>query len=326
MDLITIGIPIYNVEKYVERALLSALNQTYPNIEYIIVDDKGSDNSMKIVEQIKNSHIRGAAMKTIDHVVNRYLGATRNTAIENAKGKYIYFFDSDDEITPDCIEILHSEIVKTDADFVGGSRKILKGDETVFTENYPDFFTKDKEKTVLSYFNNTSLYITNKLFKVSFLNENNLRVGLGTIEDINFSFRVALKATKVCHISKITYLYYMNDMSVSSAGVLKKKLFESLLHVFEEEQELIKQAEWSKMLRIKVKKKFFAQRLLAANDALKSKDNVQHYIQDYLNPHFFDKDIWKSMTLFVFYLYSQMPLGIKKVTIPILMTIKNLLK
>jgi glycosyltransferase involved in cell wall biosynthesis len=59
MDLITLSMPVYNVEKYVEKALLSALNQTYKNIEFIIVNDRGSDNSMEIVRRIISGHPRG---------------------------------------------------------------------------------------------------------------------------------------------------------------------------------------------------------------------------------------------------------------------------
>jgi glycosyltransferase involved in cell wall biosynthesis len=59
MDLITLAIPVYNAEKYIERALLSALTQTYPNMEYLIVDDRGNDNTMNIIHEIISTHPRG---------------------------------------------------------------------------------------------------------------------------------------------------------------------------------------------------------------------------------------------------------------------------
>ena len=98
---VTLSMPIYNVALYVERALLSALNQTFESIEFLIVDDKGSDNSMDIVRRIISEHPRGKDVRIIEHEKNIGLGATRNTAIDNANGEYLFFMDSDDEITPD---------------------------------------------------------------------------------------------------------------------------------------------------------------------------------------------------------------------------------
>ena len=77
---VSLAIPIYNVSLFVERALLSVLNQTYDNIEYLIVDDKGQDDSMDIVHRIIKDHPRGKDVRIIEHPYNIGLGATRNTA------------------------------------------------------------------------------------------------------------------------------------------------------------------------------------------------------------------------------------------------------
>jgi glycosyltransferase involved in cell wall biosynthesis len=95
MDKITLAMPVYNVEKHIEQALLSAFNQTYDNIEFLIVDDRGADNSMKIVNDIILEHSRGKDVRIIAHPQNIGTGATKNTAIKNATGKYIFFMDSD---------------------------------------------------------------------------------------------------------------------------------------------------------------------------------------------------------------------------------------
>ncbi|KAA6338764.1 Chondroitin synthase [termite gut metagenome] len=103
---ITLSMPVYNVEKYVERALLSALNQTFESIEYLIVDDKGTDNSMDVVRKLIANHPREKDVRIIDHGVNQGLGAARNSAIKEAKGEYLYCMDSDDEITKNCCKTL----------------------------------------------------------------------------------------------------------------------------------------------------------------------------------------------------------------------------
>ena len=84
LPLITLGIPIYNAAGLIERTLLSALNQTYPNIEFIFVDDKG--DSMDIVRRVAGEHPRGSAVRIIDQVVNQGTGAARNTIVEKATG------------------------------------------------------------------------------------------------------------------------------------------------------------------------------------------------------------------------------------------------
>ena len=91
---VTLSMPIYNVAPYVERALLSALNQTFESIEFLLVDDRGTDNSMDIVRRIIKDHPRGKDVRIIEHPHNIGLGATRNTAIDNAQGEYLFFMDS----------------------------------------------------------------------------------------------------------------------------------------------------------------------------------------------------------------------------------------
>ena len=124
--LVSVGIPVYNVELYIEKCLLSVFAQTYQNLEILIIDDCGSDSSMKIVSDLMHSHKQGNLIKVIRHQNNKGLGEARNTAIDNAKGDYIYFLDSDDFIENNTIEILLHEAEEYNADVVmASSRKIL---------------------------------------------------------------------------------------------------------------------------------------------------------------------------------------------------------
>ena len=87
---VTIGIPVYNVEKYIRESLDSALAQTYPNIEFLICDDCGTDSSIAIVEEYQNSHPRGKDIRIVQQPRNMGLGCARNRMIAEAKGKYIF--------------------------------------------------------------------------------------------------------------------------------------------------------------------------------------------------------------------------------------------
>ena len=85
--LVSIGIPIYNVELYIEKCLNSVFAQTYMNLEVLAIDDCGQDKSMDIVYDLHKTHPRGAILKIIKHEFNKGLGKARNTAINNASGK-----------------------------------------------------------------------------------------------------------------------------------------------------------------------------------------------------------------------------------------------
>ncbi|MDR2690799.1 MAG: glycosyltransferase [Dysgonamonadaceae bacterium] len=213
--------PVYNVEKYVERALLSALNQTYKNIEFIIVDDRGSDNSMEIVRRIISGHPRGKQVRIIEHERNIGLGAGRNTAIENAEGKYLFFMDSDDKISPDCIDKLYAKMQEENVDFVEGScQMLLQSGEIIgdlFIYTCPNL--KGHLEVARQFFEkrNQSLHIAlwNRLYQLSFLRNNRILCNSNHLnEDIIFSFQVFFNAFSCSFIPDITYFYYDTPDSI----------------------------------------------------------------------------------------------------------------
>lgn len=100
-DIVTIVIPVYNVECFLNRCLESVVNQTYKDLEIILVDDCSPDNSPKLCEEWAQ---RDQRIKVIHKPVNQGLGMARNTGLENATGEYIFFFDSDDYVSSDVVE------------------------------------------------------------------------------------------------------------------------------------------------------------------------------------------------------------------------------
>ena len=110
--LVTIVVPMYNVEKYIEKCINSLLNQTYQNIEIIIINDGTKDNSLAIAERKAKEDRR---IKIISQP-NQGLSAARNTGIDNASGDYICFVDSDDFIHTDYVKLLLECILENDVD------------------------------------------------------------------------------------------------------------------------------------------------------------------------------------------------------------------
>ena len=113
-DLISIVVPIYNVEKYLDRCLNSIVNQTYTNLEIILVDDGSPDNCPAMCDEWAKKDSRIKAI----HKKNAGLGMARNTGIDHATGEYICFFDSDDYVALDLVEKAYASIIKYHADTV----------------------------------------------------------------------------------------------------------------------------------------------------------------------------------------------------------------
>ncbi len=229
---VTIGFPVYNVEKYISRSLRSILNQDLDNYEIIIVDDCGTDNSMRIVNELIGKHPRKDHVHIIKHENNSGLAEARNTAIKNALGKYIYFVDSDDYITADALRLLYEAAERYQAEVVIGSNYKQKNDEIWVDESdvYPDiqFLRKDEFKTYLyshikDIMPNTAWNI---LFSVSFLHNNHLLFpNIRFQEDIAFDTLYHPCIQRLVLLHNFTYYYLfradslMNFQHRSSIGV-----------------------------------------------------------------------------------------------------------
>lgn len=235
---VSLVIPLYNVEKYIERSLLSALNQTFQNIEYILVDDKGTDNTIKIVNEIITFHPRKSAIKLISHSQNSGLGATRNTGIDNASGKYIIFMDSDDYLHSNAIELLSSAAENDNADLCIGSYSSIdftKSGKTKEWKGTRSILIDYKNSIAAKYLKNGyPVESWNKLYNLQFLKKNNIRcIDNNNHEDLYFSFQVALNVKIVSIVPEITYIYSFREGSIMSSYQEKNyiDLAESLEHI-----------------------------------------------------------------------------------------------
>lgn len=222
--LVTIAMPIYNAALYVEKSLLSALNQTFPSIEYLLVDDKGQDKSMEIVTRILKTHPRAGDVRIIDQVNNQKTGAARNAGIDNATGKYLLFMDSDDLLSLDCVEQLYNEMQIHPVDFVAGAiNRITTTGEIFDYELYAPiekYITEESNAVAeYCYMHNGNIFPMsyNKLYNLSFLRQNQIRcIPHFLIEDPWFTYQVILSAHSCSLLKDITYFYLVNENSVTS--------------------------------------------------------------------------------------------------------------
>ena len=226
--LVSIGIPVYNVEPYIEKCLLSVLNQTYSDLEILIVDDCGKDNSISIVERIKNSHPRGNQIRILKQPYNKGSGEARNMAIQYAKGKYLYFLDSDDYIELNTIGIMVNYAEKYHTDVVNASTRIISyetGEEfPAFT--YPSFkLIKGKDEFAKFVCQDLKWHIGvaswNNLFLMSFLIQNNLFFSARKDEDALFLSDYYSEVECAVLLPNITYNYVIRPGSIMGNQIRK---------------------------------------------------------------------------------------------------------
>lgn len=213
---VSIIIPVYNAAQYIKRCLNSVVKQTFQDVECILVDDCGLDNSMNIATEFINKYEGNITFSIIRHECNKGQSAARNTALHYAKGDYIYFLDSDDSITFDCIEKLHALVVKyPNVDFAQGNILDDKGKISYYGwhSQLPEYC--NNHENIEKYF--LSVVVTsawNKLIRKSFLLKYRLFFPEGIVhEDLFWSFILVKHTKSVAFENSGTYCYYINNNS-----------------------------------------------------------------------------------------------------------------
>lgn len=221
--LVTIGVPVYNVEPYVEKCLLSALNQTYQNLEIIVVDDCGTDASMDVVRRLQETHPRGKALKIYRQPYNRGPGEARNVAIDHAKGKYLYFLDSDDYMALNAIERMLLEAEKHHTDVTIASMQAINDkSQTKVAYTAADGYAYQviSGKDAFAQFVCTDLrwHINiaswNMLFNVDFLRRNHLRFAVRKDEDALFLSDFYSEVESAVLMPDVFYYYVIREGSI----------------------------------------------------------------------------------------------------------------
>ena len=215
-ELISIIAPIYCVEDYIHRCVDSLINQTYSNLEIILVDDGSPDNCGQICEEYAKKDHR---VKVI-HKKNGGISSARNAGIDICKGKYIMFIDSDDYIAPTTIEHLYKDITSTGADisicdYISFSDRVTvknKYPKKVFTVSGDDKYRYIAPSDVYSDYGVVSIVQWNKLFKAKIFK--NLRYSEGKINEDEFIITSEFSlADKISYNLAPLYHYYQREGS-----------------------------------------------------------------------------------------------------------------
>lgn len=226
---ISVIMPVYNVEKYVERAIRSVINQTFRDIELLIVDDCGQDNSMQIAADFAKTDSR---IRIFSHECNKGQGMARNMGVENAKGEYVCFVDSDDYIELDMLETVHKIAQEEAADIV------VFGAQMVFNNNVKELYTS-YSCNPSSNFEALQLLSTykigympwDKLYSRKFINNYNITFPQILHEDIPFAIKCAYWSAKTIVIPNVFYNYYQREDSTQNDSGIDEKYFNSYFEV-----------------------------------------------------------------------------------------------
>lgn len=220
---VTIAVPVYNAEKYLHDTMMTALAQDYPSIEFLVLDDCGSDGSIDIIHQLQKNHPRGKDIRIVSQEFNKGIGAARNRILREARGRYLYFLDSDDLIVPTTISQMISAAKKHNAEVVMASYERVelfrKEPQKVLYQLPNKVFTKSYEFATYAFSRYAPLQanIWNVLMDLKLIRANHLQfVNTNFWEDMAFKYDLVTYVTRAVLLPDVTYSYICRENSLSN--------------------------------------------------------------------------------------------------------------
>lgn len=230
MAKVSVIVPVYNSEKYIETCVNSLLQQTHDDLEIILVDDCSKDYSYNIMRTMQKENPR--KVKLIKNSENKGAGASRNAGLEQAEGKYISFIDSDDYLDLNALEKMHDSLEETSTDMARIGRKIVyKGHDVSFmgrniaVENNR-IIIPSKE---VEYLTEETPAVTNKMFRKDLVEERRFPENLKW-EDYPYCIPALYQASGVVTVPDVEYYYRMNSAGTTVGDA--RKVPTKLLDIF----------------------------------------------------------------------------------------------
>lgn len=216
MPQVSIIIPVYNAASYIEACLASLVAQTEDDVEILLIDDHGRDDSMERARKFVEAHPSGKTFRFLATPQNMGPGPARNVGIEAAQGEYIGFVDSDDVVSPYFCEQLYQAAKMYDADLVYCQAQLVKGSETMPMNNpliASGKFSGDQRSFFFTHY--TTLFVS-FLYRRTLINEYGIRFPSTRSAEDSYFLTCSLLATKrIACIDKPLYHYLLHDESLS---------------------------------------------------------------------------------------------------------------
>lgn len=221
--LVTVIIPVYNGEKTIVRACRSVLEQDYPHVELVVVDDGSTDRTVSALQELKALNL---VVRTQE---NGGVSKARNTGLEAARGEYILFLDADDELAPGCLKNLLELSKSHDCDIVSGTCLRIRPDGSSFPDPYPmkeDLkIWEGEEAFLLSLKDDPATYaVWGKLYRSAAIGDTRFVEGKKLHEDSFFLFEMLQKGLRIAVTQSVVVHYHLTDNSASRAAFSEKFL------------------------------------------------------------------------------------------------------
>lgn len=287
-DTISLIVPVYNVSNYLRRCVLSLINQTYKNIEIILIDDGSTDGSDNICDELATYDNR---IKVI-HQDNKGLSVARNIGLDNVTGSCIFFCDSDDYLMPETLEKMLTRLKRDCADVVAcGIANVYDFEEDdkkkkeIITSSIPGMWSGRESVVQMMRYNNVCSVTWNKLYKRELFDQIRFPEGVNN-EDEAVTYKLLYKAGIVSYTPDVFYMYYQRPSSIMHheletrfrffIDALKERIkyFNDLGETELEQHSRISLLEWIKYSYRNIKDKKTKQELLEIYNDNVSFDNV----------------------------------------------------
>lgn len=230
--LLTVVIPVYNVEKYLKRCIESILIQEWKNYDILLVDDGSTDNS----PQICDDYAKAYDFISVIHKKNGGLSAARNTGISHAEGEYVYFPDSDDWIEPDTFIALAEVVESQKFDIISFNREFVKGEEDAIVSDSlvtQVFEGKDAFVQMLKHSYITG-FANDKIYRKSLFTDNDIQFPIGKYyEDLGTNYKLFLSAKKV-YATNQKYYHYLIDNPDSITQSWNEQKFSDMFEFYKD--------------------------------------------------------------------------------------------
>ena len=243
--IVSVIIPLYNSEEYIEKAIYSLSLQTFNDMEIIIIDDCSTDKSFEIVRQIKEQTEIGKKIKIIKLNTNKGVSNARNIGLRMSRGKYVTFMDNDDMLVPNALEIFvnlaesnKAEVIHTHSHYENRDINNNVTENTYVASSFergnkkrlkdPAYYLTNDMKERMTEFSNFCIdwNVWGKLFNRDFLMMNNIQFPkIHFTEDLLFVFQCLMHAKKYILVPEVLYIYrYRNDSTLRGEARDKKFL------------------------------------------------------------------------------------------------------
>ncbi len=275
MPLISIIIPAYNIENYIAKCLDSLLNQTYKNIEIIVIDDGSSDNTGKIVD---NYAYKYEYIKVI-HKKNAGVSAARNTGIEVANGDYIGFVDADDTVDEEMFEVLIENAIKYDADISHCGYKMVFPSRIDYYYNTGILVEQDNELGLrdLIIGQRVEPGLVNKLYKKELFKTVRMNEEIKINEDLLANYYLFKQSQKSVFYDKCMYSYILRKGSAATSKVNINKILDPVKVRKEMLEDLGKE---SNLYNISYEKYIISLVYICRNVQIRKNKEYKSYIDD----------------------------------------------